>query len=245
MGSGGVDIEGVFLHCVFVFFFFQAEDGIRDLTVTGVQTCALPISDLGERIPTPSAHVDQQRTPIDTALAARKALEFVLRDQARDHLPAAGDAHCTRALRFAYDRGQLLSRRCDRILLLHGQPQIVVWIPILEKPVPDGKRACSDFRWVPDEVNAVTRNAPARLRARLPRSARVSSLRLRTRRAALRAFPAAARRWSRACCRGTPRTPVRRARGQCPDARRAAPGARPSRERLRRWQLSRRSACRA
>src|SRR2546430_10953104 len=27
----------------FVFFFFQAEDGIRDLTVTGVQTCALPI----------------------------------------------------------------------------------------------------------------------------------------------------------------------------------------------------------
>ena len=25
-------------------FFFQAEDGIRDLIVTGVQTCALPIS---------------------------------------------------------------------------------------------------------------------------------------------------------------------------------------------------------
>src|SRR5690606_40626378 len=27
----------------FVFFFFQAEDGIRDFHVTGVQTCALPI----------------------------------------------------------------------------------------------------------------------------------------------------------------------------------------------------------
>src|SRR5438874_10939593 len=27
------------------FFFFQAEDGIRDLYVTGVQTCALPICD--------------------------------------------------------------------------------------------------------------------------------------------------------------------------------------------------------
>src|SRR5438128_11739228 len=26
------------------YFFFQAEDGIRDATVTGVQTCALPIS---------------------------------------------------------------------------------------------------------------------------------------------------------------------------------------------------------
>src|SRR2546422_8437881 len=27
-----------------MFFFFQAEDGIRDVAVTGVQTCALPIS---------------------------------------------------------------------------------------------------------------------------------------------------------------------------------------------------------
>src|SRR5437016_7002016 len=29
--------------CVCFFFFFQAEDGIRDWSVTGVQTCALPI----------------------------------------------------------------------------------------------------------------------------------------------------------------------------------------------------------
>src|SRR2546422_3361937 len=28
---------------IVVFFFFQAEDGIRDVAVTGVQTCALPI----------------------------------------------------------------------------------------------------------------------------------------------------------------------------------------------------------
>ena len=30
--------------CSYLFFFFQAEDGIRDYKVTGVQTCALPIS---------------------------------------------------------------------------------------------------------------------------------------------------------------------------------------------------------
>src|SRR5438067_12047384 len=30
--------------CICFFFFFQAEDGIRDRNVTGVQTCALPIS---------------------------------------------------------------------------------------------------------------------------------------------------------------------------------------------------------
>src|SRR5437879_11141821 len=33
----GSDLE------IYVFFFFQAEDGIRDTSVTGVQTCALPI----------------------------------------------------------------------------------------------------------------------------------------------------------------------------------------------------------
>src|SRR5689334_24262473 len=42
LGAGGkkriVEIVRFFL------FFFQAEDGIRDGTVTGVQTCALPIS---------------------------------------------------------------------------------------------------------------------------------------------------------------------------------------------------------
>src|SRR5215467_14698899 len=34
---------------LFFFFFFQAEDGIRDYKVTGVQTCALPISDAFSR----------------------------------------------------------------------------------------------------------------------------------------------------------------------------------------------------
>src|SRR2546422_11757961 len=42
------------------FFFFQAEDGIRDVAVTGVQTCALPIS------------------PNDRAAAARERLVHVL-----------------------------------------------------------------------------------------------------------------------------------------------------------------------
>src|SRR3989440_3763848 len=40
-------VQTASLSCTLVdilfFFFFQAEDGIRDLIVTGVQTCALPI----------------------------------------------------------------------------------------------------------------------------------------------------------------------------------------------------------
>src|SRR2546430_3569956 len=45
------------------FFFFQAEDGIRDLTVTGVQTCALPISE--------DDIVSEQPPPAETAVTAR------------------------------------------------------------------------------------------------------------------------------------------------------------------------------
>src|SRR2546429_6520378 len=40
----------------FLFFFFQAEDGIRDVAVTGVQTCALPIFDQLGRV---GGHADR------------------------------------------------------------------------------------------------------------------------------------------------------------------------------------------
>ena len=41
----GITVVGccIFVGIVVFFFFFQAEDGIRDRDVTGVQTCALPI----------------------------------------------------------------------------------------------------------------------------------------------------------------------------------------------------------
>src|SRR2546421_354102 len=48
-GVGVLFFDSVYIdYCLFIvfFFFFQAEDGIRDLIVTGVQTCALPISHL-------------------------------------------------------------------------------------------------------------------------------------------------------------------------------------------------------
>src|SRR5258707_11186797 len=39
-------IHRIIIACIcLIFFFFQAEDGIRDIGVTGVQTCALPIYD--------------------------------------------------------------------------------------------------------------------------------------------------------------------------------------------------------
>src|SRR5689334_24039159 len=41
--GGREEVEMSVKKCFDFFFFFQAEDGIRDGTVTGVQTCALPI----------------------------------------------------------------------------------------------------------------------------------------------------------------------------------------------------------
>src|SRR2546430_14955440 len=49
-----------------LFFFFQAEDGIRDLTVTGVQTCALPIKSLNSILASSRA-----RTRFSKAMSCR------------------------------------------------------------------------------------------------------------------------------------------------------------------------------
>src|SRR3712207_6784535 len=42
--------EGCIQDIYMFFFFFQAEDGIRDIGVTGVQTCALPIFGISRRL---------------------------------------------------------------------------------------------------------------------------------------------------------------------------------------------------
>src|SRR5438034_8469878 len=57
----------------FISFFFQAEDGIRDHCVTGVQTCALPISlrRLGiDYVDLYQIHRWDRRTPIEETMEA-------------------------------------------------------------------------------------------------------------------------------------------------------------------------------
>src|SRR2546422_8087444 len=80
----------VYLMGLSCFFFFQAEDGIRDVAVTGVQTCALPIS------------FQDYRTPGDGRYSAQavnhgKTTSGNTTREAKDHLlPAKEDRKSTR-----------------------------------------------------------------------------------------------------------------------------------------------------
>src|SRR5262249_58457508 len=79
-----------------LFFFFQAEDGIRDWSVTGVQTCALPIFEVRQRL------VKQQQRRFDG-------------DRARD-----GDALLLPAGEFVY---RALARSEERRVGKEGRPR--------------------------------------------------------------------------------------------------------------------------
>src|SRR5436309_6892626 len=57
-----------------IFFFFQAEDGIRDFHVTGVQTCALPIFGFNE--PFSPRHGRTQLVTLDPVTRIDAASEF-------------------------------------------------------------------------------------------------------------------------------------------------------------------------
>src|SRR3712207_7427610 len=67
-------------------FFFQAEDGIRDIGVTGVQTCALPIYALPTE---PAATVRWFQTLDDASAPPRGTLDRIWQSFAEDAGPAA------------------------------------------------------------------------------------------------------------------------------------------------------------
>src|SRR5439155_14519629 len=72
-------------------FFFQAEDGIRDGHVTGVQTCALPISPTARTSEAASAS-GRTRARHDARLKPRAT--YVAWSVARDFSPEIGRASC-------------------------------------------------------------------------------------------------------------------------------------------------------
>src|SRR2546430_11003234 len=100
----------------FFFFFFQAEDGIRDLTVTGVQTCALPIlspvSALAGRRITGRSHPMTAGTCTTADSSTRKGRR--MRSRAASPATASRQASGT-------DDGPPLDRKSTRLNSSHSQ----------------------------------------------------------------------------------------------------------------------------
>src|SRR2546430_13014081 len=87
--------SGACVWSLLVFFFFQAEDGIRDLTVTGVQTCALPIS--GARPPCRGGHRRRHGRPDEGLSVGRAHLRPLPRPQGAARRSLRGGAGGTRS----------------------------------------------------------------------------------------------------------------------------------------------------
>src|SRR2546422_4998675 len=102
-------------------FFFQAEDGIRDVAVTGVQTCALPISTDGCAAYGPGRGGVQRHSSPESALSARdqrwQRAELVLQQSAAD-APERDGAGRGRVARLRGGGDVELDVRCGR-----GEPR--------------------------------------------------------------------------------------------------------------------------
>src|SRR6266566_4933323 len=103
------------------FFFFQAEDGIRDYKVTGVQTCALPILPPGSR----DGEVIDAIKPLADEIVIPKTssnvfvstnIDYVLRNLGTKYLVISGivtDQCVEGAVRDACDQGYLVTLVSD------------------------------------------------------------------------------------------------------------------------------------
>src|SRR5690606_5309433 len=116
------------------YFFFQAEDGIRDFHVTGVQTCALPIllaqlglADHAKKHPAQLSGGQKQRVGIARALACEPGV--LLCDEATSALdPETTDEILTLLSQLNRDLGltvvlithqmEVVRRVCDRVAVL-------------------------------------------------------------------------------------------------------------------------------
>src|SRR5260370_24085924 len=88
----------------FSFFFFQAEDGIRDSSVTGVQTCALPILESGS-ICTSSKHLSKWPAAMRASF-----LSFAETYANQSPVNASRESSCTEAADCTHVRFQSLAR---------------------------------------------------------------------------------------------------------------------------------------
>src|SRR5207248_7006518 len=116
-----------FLMVCYFFFFFQAEDGIRDRTVTGVQTCALPIS--GQPRAARPDHRGRARLRTGPAKALRNDDEVPPGDGSRvarspSHAERRRDLSTSERLNRFLARAGVASRRAADDLIASGSVRV-------------------------------------------------------------------------------------------------------------------------
>src|SRR5205085_8163272 len=120
------------MACPRHFFFFQAEGGIRDLTVTGVQTCALPISHgqlIFQQIG-PRQDVYLQTVNIDAHLILPSLVEFDAVNAGQEINPARFDAELEyRVGGFEIFFGEVEGRRAELRQRAHYLSRVLGTVP--------------------------------------------------------------------------------------------------------------------
>src|ERR1039457_791943 len=109
-----------------VFFFFQAEDGIRDYKLTGVQTCALPIYPV---------RADAAIDAIDRLMPEHRRFDHALALQkvARASVVTNGPRHFTQMLHIAFTKNDLAGVVGDELLalLVNGATALFLCGPVV------------------------------------------------------------------------------------------------------------------
>src|SRR5216684_8427053 len=111
------------LMIVRCFFFFQAEDGIRDVAVTGVQTCALPISARPRTLPSRVSASSQPSRATKTAVTA--AEPQLLRISGRGEVRGAAKAGHTAIV----TAPSVVQARCCGVAPLAGSEDAAMPMP--------------------------------------------------------------------------------------------------------------------
>src|SRR5690606_40241021 len=120
-------ITYLFVCLLSIFFFFQAEDGIRDFHVTGVQTCALPISAAatlsrrwraGRRRARHLPAAPPSRRSLAAAAGVARAPDEIGRASGRERgedavVGVAMNGQKVSGVRYTGEGGKTVSARCD------------------------------------------------------------------------------------------------------------------------------------
>src|SRR5688500_20248431 len=106
-------------------FFLQAEDGIRDYKVTGVQTCALPISNVYVSLAALTVERLRRKTTDAIHMARESILQLREKQKQLEEAREIGRASCRESEEIEAEEGRVEDREGQRAELREAKPKRV------------------------------------------------------------------------------------------------------------------------